>query len=232
RTIAIKTYRFTDDFTPEEAEKIKVNFFREAESAGNLSHPNIVSIFDTGEDHDLAYIIMEYLNGVELTKYTKKSKLLPMRKIVGFMADVAEALGYAHERGIVHRDIKPANVMLLESGVVKITDFGIARILASSQTRTGVVKGTPHYMSPEQFSGRKVDGRSDIFSLGVMMFKLLTGAYPFHGDSPAVLMHAIIKKPHPDPRSINPKIYKPIVSVIDKALEKDRENRYQKASTM
>ncbi|MCP4691704.1 MAG: CHASE2 domain-containing protein, partial [Desulfobacterales bacterium] len=116
RTIAIKTYRFTDDFTPEEAEKIKVNFFREAESAGNLSHPNIVSIFDTGEDHDLAYIIMEYLKGVELTKYTKKSKLLPMRKIVGFMADVAEALGYAHERGIVHRDIKPANVMLLESG--------------------------------------------------------------------------------------------------------------------
>ncbi len=232
RTIAIKTYRFADDFTREEAEKIKINFFREAESAGNLSHPNIVSIYDTGEDHDLAYIIMEYLKGVELTKFTKGPSLLPVRKVIGFMADVADALDYAHHKGIVHRDIKPANVMLLVSGVVKITDFGIARILASSQTRTGVVKGTPHYMSPEQFSGQKVDGRSDIFSLGVMMFKLLTGAYPFEGDSPAILMHGIMKKPHPDPRTINPKVYKPIVAVIDKALEKDRGNRYQKASTM
>jgi len=232
RTTAIKTFSFADDIDTEQVQDLKEKFFREAESAGTLSHPNIVTIYDAGDEHDLAYIAMEYLEGDDLEKHTKKANLLPMRKTIGYMADIAEALNYAHEKGIVHRDIKPANIMLLKSGIVKITDFGIARITATSQTQTGVVKGTPYYMSPEQFSGEKVDGRSDIFSLGTMMFQLLTGILPFKGDSPAALMNQIMNVPHPNPKTINSKIISPIIQIIDKALEKDRENRYQRASTL
>ncbi len=232
RTTAIKTFRFTEDYEPEEAEKLKQKFFREAESAGTLSHPNIVTIYDAGDEGDIAYIAMEYLEGEDLQKYTKKSNLLPIRKVIDYVADIAEGLDYAHNKGIVHRDVKPANIMLLNTGIIKITDFGIARITASSQTQTGVVKGTPHYMSPEQISGEKVDGRSDIFSLGAMAFQMLTGAVPFKGDSPAALMHQIMNVPHPNPREINPRVIKPLVTILDKALEKDRTKRYQKASQM
>lgn len=232
RTTAIKTFRFSEDFDPEEAESLKEKFFREAESAGTLSHPNIVTIYDAGDEQDLAYIAMEYLEGEDFQKYTKKGNLMPMRKVLDYVADIAEALDYAHQQGVVHRDIKPANVMFLKSGIVKITDFGIARITASSQTQTGVVKGTPHYMSPEQISGKKVDGRSDIFSLGVMLYQLLTGELPFAGDSPAALMHQIMNVPHPDPRKFNPKLLKPHVVIINKALEKERPNRYQRAVHM
>jgi serine/threonine-protein kinase len=232
RTTAIKTFRFEDDFDPEDVDKMKTKFFREAESAGTLSHPNIVTIYDAGDEQDLAYIAMEFLEGEDLEKYTRKTSLLPMIKVVDYTADIADGLDYAHQRGVVHRDIKPANIMLLKSGVVKITDFGIARITATSQTQTGIVKGTPYYMSPEQISGLKVDGRSDIFSLGVMMFQLLTGKVPFRGENPAALMHQILNVPHPNPKSINPKIITPLVGIIDKALEKDRDKRFQKASQM
>lgn len=232
RTTAIKTVRFSDDFEPEEAQKMKETFFREAESAGTLSHINIVTIFDAGEEQDLAYIAMEYLEGEDLEKYTKKENILPIRTVIDYVADIADALDYAHNSGVVHRDIKPANIMLLKNGTIKITDFGIARITATSQTQTGVVKGTPYYMSPEQFSGKKVDGRSDIFSLGTMLYQLLTGELPFYGDSPPALMHQIMNVTHPDPRKYNPKIVKPLVTILDKALRKDREKRYQKASAM
>ncbi|MBL7181003.1 MAG: CHASE2 domain-containing protein [Desulfobacterales bacterium] len=232
RTTAIKTVRFTDDFEPEEAEKMKAAFFREAESAGTLSHPNIVTIYDAGDEQDLAYIAMEFLEGEDLDKLTKKGRLLPMRKVIDYIADISDALDYAHQKGIVHRDIKPANIMLLKSGIVKITDFGIARISATSQTQTGVVKGTPYYMSPEQFAGEKVDGRSDIFSVGVMLFQMLTGELPFRGDNPMALMNQIMNVPHPDPRKFNPKIVKPLVTIIDKTLGKDRKKRYQKASQL
>ncbi len=232
RTTAIKTFRFGEEQRPEEVQKMKEKFFREAESAGTLSHPNIVTIYDAGDDQNLAYIAMEYLEGEDLEKYTRKENLLPVPKVIDYVASIAEALDYAHRKGIVHRDIKPANIMLLKSGVVKITDFGIARITATSQTQTGVVKGTPYYMSPEQFSGEKVDGRSDIFSLGTMFFQLLTGKLPFFGESPAALMNQIMNVKHPDPKQINPKIVKPLVTIIDKALEKDRGKRYQRASLM
>ena len=157
---------------------------------------------------------------------------MPMRKIIDLVADIADALDYAHQKGIVHRDIKPANIMLLNTEVVKITDFGIARITATSQTQTGVVKGTPYYMSPEQFSGEKVDGRSDIFSLGTMTYQLLTGRLPFVADSPPALMHQIMNVRHPDPRKYNPKIYKPLAAILDRALAKERDKRYQRAAAM
>jgi len=232
RTTAIKTIRFSDDFEPEEAEKMKEKFFREAESAGTLSHPNIVTIYDAGHEQDLAYIAMEFLEGEELEKFTSKDNLLPMRKVIDHIADITDALAYAHQKGIVHRDVKPANIMLLKTGIVKITDFGIARITATSKTQTGVVKGTPYYMSPEQFAGKKVDGRSDIFSVGVLLFQLLTGELPFYGENPMALMNQIMNVPHPDPRKFNPKIVKPLVAIINKSLEKDRKKRYQKASQM
>ena len=232
RTTAIKTFRFADEFDASEIKDLKEKFFREAESAGTLSHPNIVTIYDAGDEQDLAYIAMEYLEGEDLEKYTKKENLLPIRKVIDYIADIADGLAYAHERGIVHRDIKPANIMLLKNGIVKITDFGIARITATSQTQTGIVKGTPYYMSPEQFSGEKVDGRSDIFSLGVMMYQLMTGQLPFYADNPAALMHKIMNEPHPDPRKLNPGIVKPVITVLNNALIKNRDKRYQKASLM
>ncbi len=232
RTTAIKTFRFADEFDESEIKGLKEKFFREAESAGTLSHPNIVTIYDAGDEQDLAYIAMEYLEGEDLEKYTKKENLIPLREMIAYMADIADGLAYAHERGIVHRDIKPANIMLLKNGMVKIMDFGIARITATSQTQTGIVKGTPYYMSPEQFSGKKVDGRSDIFSMGVMMYQLMTGQLPFYADNPAALMHKIMNEPHPDPRKFNPAIVKPVITVLNNALIKDREKRYQKASLM
>jgi len=232
RATAIKAFQFSEDFEPEEVQKMKDTFFREAESAGTLSHANIVTIYDAGEEKGLAYIAMEYLDGHSLDQYTKKGTLLPMRKVMDYVADIADALHYAHEKGIVHRDIKPANVMLLTNGTIKITDFGIARITATSQTQAGVVKGTPFYMSPEQFSGAKVDGRSDIFSLGVMLFQLLTGTLPFTGKTPVELLQKVMKEPHPDPRQFNPKIVAPLVKIMDKALEKDRDKRYQDAAHM
>ncbi len=232
RTTAIKTVRFSDEFEAEEAEKMKATFFREAESAGTLSHPNIVTIYDAGDEQDLAYIAMEFLEGDSLDKFVKKDNLLPMRKVIDYMADITSALDYAHQKGIVHRDIKPANIMLLNTGVAKITDFGIARIAATSQTQTGIVKGTPFYMSPEQFAGEKVDGRSDIFSVGVMLYQLLTGELPFRGDNPMALMNQIMNVPHPDPRKYNPKIFKPLVAIIDKAMAKAKTKRYQQAIHM
>ena len=232
RTTAIKTFRFSDDFELEEIQKMKAMFFREAESAGTLSHANIVTIYDAGEEAELAYIAMEYLDGSNLERFTKTGNLLPIPRTVDYLFRIADALDYAHRKGIVHRDIKPANIMLLKDKTLKITDFGIARIASTSQTQTGVVKGTPFYMSPEQFSGERVDGRSDIFALGVMMFQLLTGNLPFSGKTPIDLMQKIMKEPHPNPKEFNPKVIAPLVKIIDKALEKDRSKRYQRASEM
>jgi eukaryotic-like serine/threonine-protein kinase len=232
RDTAIKLYRLVDGYDPSEAAVIKRKFFREAESAGNLSHPGIVTIFDAGEQDQLAYIAMEFLEGRDLRSCVKKDSLLSLRRAIEYVADIAEALAYAHRQGVVHRDIKPANIMLLNTGGIKITDFGIARIMASSNTRTGVVKGTPYYMAPEQIIGKKVDGRSDIFSLGVVLFQLLTGQLPFTAETPGELMHKIVHEPHPDPKSLAPSIFTAVVKVIDLALEKQLERRYQDAGLM
>ncbi|MDX9785402.1 MAG: serine/threonine-protein kinase [Desulfobacterales bacterium] len=232
RETAIKTYRFAEAYSPEDTDKMKKKFFREAESAGRLSHPGIVTIFDAGEQGPLAYIAMEFLKGKDLRAFVKKESLLPMRKVIDYVADIADALAYAHSQGVVHRDIKPANIMLLRNGTVKITDFGIARIIATSKTLTGVVKGTPYYMAPEQITGKKVDGRCDIFSLGVVFFQLLTGQLPFTAANPGALMHKIVHDPHPNPQSLNPGIVSPLVTVLNKALAKEITDRYQDAAQM
>jgi serine/threonine-protein kinase len=212
---------------------MKERFFREAESAGLLTHPNIVTIYDAGEEHDLAYIAMEYIQGGDLEEYTEQDKLLPLRETLSIISDVAGALDFAHSKGIVHRDIKPANIMrLTETREIKVTDFGIARITASSKTKTGIIMGTPSYMSPEQISGKKVDGRSDIFSLGVVMFEMLAGEKPFKGDDITVLMYQVAKERHPSIRDINPHVPQVVERIIDKALEKDQEARYQTAGEM
>lgn len=232
RLTAVKTVRFEERFADDDIEQIKGKFFREAESAGTLSHPHIVTIYDAGEDGDCAYIAMEFLEGSTLLRFARRKHLLPLRRLIRYMVQVAEALDYAHSQGVTHRDIKPANIMLMHSGQIKITDFGIAHLATSSHTQTGVVKGTPYYMSPEQFSGQKVDGRSDIFSLGTTMFQLLTGTLPFYAESPALLMNQIMNFPHPNPRAINPRVIPAVVAIVDKALEKDRDNRYQTAKEL
>ncbi len=234
REVAIKTIRFEQDFEPEEIEDVKKRFFREAEAAGRLTHPNIVTIYDVGEDWDLSYIAMEVLEGEDLRIYTRKGNLLPIRRAVEIVAQVCDALDYAHEQGVVHRDIKPANIMVLKDGRVKVTDFGIARITTGSRTQTaaGIVLGTPSYMSPEQVSGLPLDGRSDIFSLGVVFYELLTGERPFKGDGIINLLHTITQKPHRPMREINPKIPEFLDRVINRALAKNPDKRFQRASEM
>ncbi|MGB0955499.1 MAG: CHASE2 domain-containing serine/threonine-protein kinase [Panacagrimonas sp.] len=228
RMVAIKTMALSQEFEADELEDVKARFFREAETAGRLSHPHIVQIFDAGEEHDLAYIAMEFIKGYDLVRHTKPNGLLPIPEALRYAADAADALAYAHQNGIVHRDIKPANLMLVESSkTVKVTDFGIARITDASKTKTGMVLGTPSYMSPEQLAGKKVDGRSDLFSLGATLYQLLTGALPFQADSMATLMYKIANEPHAPMDSLRPDVPVVLNEVIDRILHKDLEQRYQ-----
>jgi len=228
RVVAIKTMALSQEFEADELAEVKERFFREAETAGRLSHPNIVTIYDAGEEHDLCYIAMELLKGKDLIPYTKPDNLLPVDKVVSIVARVADALGYAHKQNIVHRDIKPANIMYeLENDAPKVTDFGIARITDSSKTKTGMVLGTPSYMSPEQLSGKKVDGRSDLFSLAVSLYQLLCGALPFVGDSMAQLMFKIANEAATDILSVRPDLPPALAAFLEKAMAKDADQRYQ-----
>jgi serine/threonine-protein kinase len=221
------------EFEADELEDVKARFFREAETAGRLNHPHIVTMYDAGEEHDLAYIAMEFLKGKDLTGYTKQPNLLPLPKVLSIVARVADALNYAHSLNVVHRDIKPANIMYdLESDTVKVTDFGIARITDSSKTKTGMVLGTPSYMSPEQLAGTKIEGHSDLFSLGVSLYQLVCGKLPFEGDSMAQLMFRIANEPHTDILSINPDVPPCVVAIINKSLAKKIVDRYENGSAM
>jgi CHASE2 domain-containing sensor protein/predicted Ser/Thr protein kinase len=233
RQVAIKTMALSQEFEPDELAGVKERFFREAETAGRLTHPNIVSIFDAGEEHDLAYIAMEFIKGHDLTRYTKPNALLPTAEAVRLVADAADALDYAHQNGIVHRDIKPANMMLVEtSRTLKLMDFGIARIADSSKTKTGMVLGTPSYMSPEQLAGKKVDGRSDLFSLGVTLYQLLTGSLPFQAESMATLMFKIANEPHASVKVLRPDLPAALATAIDRALQKNPDARYQRGAEL
>lgn len=233
RVVAIKTMALSQEFEEDELKDVKERFFREAETAGRLNHPNIVTIFDAGEEHDLAYIAMEFLKGKDLVPYTKSGNLMPLAKVMDITARVADALSYAHQNSVVHRDIKPANIMYEpESDAVKVTDFGIARITDSSKTKTGMVLGTPSYMSPEQLAGKKIDGRSDLFSLGVMLYQMACGKLPFEGDSMAQLMFKIANEPHPPIREVNPQVPECLATIVDKAMAKDNTQRYQTGAEM
>jgi CHASE2 domain-containing sensor protein/predicted Ser/Thr protein kinase len=228
RVVAIKTMALSQEFEGEELTDARERFFREAETAGRLQHQNIVTIFDAGEEHDLAYIAMEFLKGKDLVDFCKDGQLLPMPKVLSIVARVAEALAYAHKQSVVHRDIKPANIMYeLDSDTVKVTDFGIARITDSSKTKTGLVLGTPSFMSPEQIAGKKVDGRSDLYSLGVMLFQMLTGVLPFRGDSMAELMYKIANEEAPDIRIVRPQLSERMANIVALSMSKRPETRYQ-----
>ncbi|MBW2487811.1 MAG: serine/threonine protein kinase, partial [Deltaproteobacteria bacterium] len=210
--------------------EVKDQFFREAEAAGKLSHPNIVTVYDVGEDHDMAYIAMELLKGRELSHFCKKDNLLPVERVLAIGLSVAEALAYAHQQGVVHRDIKPANIIVLENDQIKVADFGIARVMSSStKTETGIIIGTPNYMSPEQVAGKKVDGRSDLFSLGVVLYEMLSAEKPFNADNITALMYAITISNYAPLSQVAPRTPKCCVKLIDKLLRKGVSKRHQTA---
>jgi serine/threonine-protein kinase len=233
RTVAIKTMALSQEFENDELIKVKQRFFREAETAGRLTHPNIVTIFDADEEHDLAYIAMEYLKGDDLRNHIKTETLLPVKQVLSIIRRAADAIDYAHKNNVVHRDIKPANIMWdAKTDTLKITDFGIARITDASKTKTGMILGTPSYMSPEQLAGQKVTGQTDIFSLGIMLFQMVTGQLPFTGDSMTTLMFKIANQKHPNAETINPDVPRCVSIIINRAMEKDTNKRYKNGKEM
>jgi hypothetical protein len=233
RLVAIKAIPLASEFSDAELVEARARFFREAETAGRLNHPNIVTIYDVGEEGGLAYIAMEYLKGRHLSDYAKSDRLMEPRKVLDVIGRTADALGFAHKQQVVHRDIKPANLMYDPStDTLKITDFGIARLSGAGSTRTGIVLGTPSFMSPEQLEGRTVTGHSDLFSLGVSLFQLLTGQLPFTADSMTGLMQQIAEAPHPPLRAFRPDLPACVESVIDRALAKNPDARYDSGAHM
>lgn len=232
RFVAIKTMRLDQIDELDKVPEIKARFFREAESAGRLSHPNIVTIYDAGEQEELGYIAMELVEGLSLKECARKPNVMPLSEIVQTIVSVAEALDYAHQQGVVHRDIKPANIMITKDRSVKVMDFGIAKVTSSSKTQTDVVLGTPTYMSPEQIAGKKVDGRSDVFSLGVVLFELLTGQPPFTADNLSALLFAIAHHPHPELHTLRPDLPPMFQEVVNRALQKELPQRYRRAGEL
>ena len=228
RTVAIKTIHLAEFADPAEQGRLRDRLLNEARSAGVLSHPGIVTVYDVAEENDLAYIAMEFVSGVSLEQLLSGEQPLSAESVLRVLREAAAALDYAHHRGIVHRDIKPANIMVDADGRVKITDFGVAKISASHQlTQAGVILGTPAYMSPEQVQGRPVDGRSDVFSLAVIAFEMLTGEKPFVGDQLPTLVYKIVHDQPAPAHLINPTLSWQVELVLRKALEKDPEARYR-----
>lgn len=232
RTVAIKTLNCAA-FEEQEAGALKARFFREAEAAGRLSHPAIVTVYDVGEDADLAYIAMDFARGRPLSDFSRPGKLLPLATVLDIVGRVAEALDYAHGHQIVHRDIKPGNIIYdPATGEVRITDFGIAKIADDSRTRTGSVMGSPLYMSPEQLKGSKVTGHSDIYSLGVTLYKLVSGEPPYDGDTLASLTYQILNKRPRSVREWRPELPQGVVRLINKAIQREPDKRFASAGAM
>ena len=228
RPVAIKTIHLGDVRKPEEQERLRERLFREARSAGILSHPGIVTIYDVEQQGDLAYIAMEYVDGPTLDQLLSAQPPLAPDKLFSILAQTAAALDYAHQKGIVHRDIKPANIMIARDGTTKITDFGIAKITASDQlTMTGSIVGTPHYMSPEQVQGQAIDGRSDQFSLAVIAYEALTGEKPYSGEHLTTVVYKIVTEPPPPLHRLNPSLGSAIDTAVGKALSKKPDARYR-----
>jgi eukaryotic-like serine/threonine-protein kinase len=216
-----------DEYTPNEARR---RFLQEAQAACRLRHPDIVTVHGAGEERGLGFIVMELLSGSDLSRYTRPARLLPEPVVLRIVTRVAEALAYAHGQGVVHRDIKPANVMVhLPTHQVKLTDFGVAQLADASRTRSGFVLGSPAFMAPEQLAGARVDGRSDVYSLGVLLFQLLTGRLPHEGDSMGEVLRRIATDPAPDLRSLRPDLPQALSEAVALALEKRPEARYADA---
>ncbi|MGP4843372.1 serine/threonine-protein kinase [Marinobacter sp. 1Y8] len=232
RRVAIKTFSYAQ-FDGAELSELKTRFSREAEAAGRLSHPAIVTVYDVGEEADLAFIAMDFAPGKPLSAFGRTGSLLPLPVVLDIIARVADALDYAHKQKIVHRDIKPGNVIYdPKTGSVKITDFGIAKIADDSRTRTGNVMGSPLYMSPEQLKGQKVSGASDTYSLGITLYKLVSGEVPYNADTLANLTYQILNKRPRSIRELNPELPDGVVRLINKAIQKDPAKRFASASAM
>src|SRR5258705_5347783 len=227
RVVARKTIR-PDQLAGGNAEEILARFRREAQAAGRLTHPNIVAIYDCGEDAGVWYIAMELVNGRELKEYFEKNERFATADAVRILAQILAALGYSHGLGVVHRDIKPSNIFLLPDGTVKVADFGIAHIESSELTQVGTVLGTPAYMSPEQILGLPVDGRSDLFSVGVILYQFLTGERPFTGNATITMRKVLEEDPLP-PSRFNVQIPGAMDAVVRKALAKKSDERFQSA---
>ncbi len=233
RQVAIKTLSLLEHYEEREQEAAAQRFMKEAEAVGRLAHPNIVSIHDAGREHDLAYLVMDYVAGESLEAWVQKSNLLPVWEVLDITAQVADGLDYAHGQKVVHRDVKPGNIIYdRDSGAAKITDFGIARILDSKQTRTGTVLGTPSYMSPEQVAGKKISGQSDQFSLGVTLYQLLTGCLPFSGDSVTTMMYQIANGKMLPLRKQRSGLPACVSRLVNRALHKDTASRYANGAEM
>lgn len=233
RQVAIKRLALQREFAAEDLIDVRQRFMREARAARHLHHPDILGVLDAGQAGQDAWIAMEYAPGQDLSHYTRAGGLLPVSEVLGLAVRLARALAHAHAQGVVHRDIKPSNVMYERaSGALKIMDFGIARIADGSRTRTGLVLGTPSFMSPEQLAGLHVDGRSDLYSLGVMLYQLLTGQLPHQSDSMATLMYQIANQAPPDVRHYRPKLPESLALVLALALEKRPELRYASGEAM
>lgn len=228
RIVAIKTINLS--LALDEKDEYESRFYQEAKAAGRLSHPNIVTIYDVGKSDEIAYIAMEFLQGRELRDILNDGKRMPVEQVINIVAQVAQGLAYAHEYGIVHRDVKPSNIMIVRDGHVKITDFGIARMASAAvRTQTGMVLGSPKYMSPEQVVGQETDQRSDIFSLGVMLYEMLTGQAPFSGENINAIMYQTLNSVPPPPSSLSPNVPEMLNFIVAKALAKKLEHRYQDA---
>ena len=226
RTVAIKTM-LPEGLSPQEFQEYKARFQREAMAAGILAHPNIITVYDFGEDNGILYLAMEFLEGKSLEKIVQEQTVLPIETILPIYDQVCSALDHAHRNKVVHRDVKPANIMILQNGLVKVTDFGIAKMMAMGMTQAGQILGTPNYMSPEQVKGRQIDGRSDIFSLGVILYELVTGEKPFGGQNITTVIYKIINENPIPPRELDASIHAGLSYVISKALAKNVDERYQ-----
>jgi len=232
RIVALKTIRKDRLSESRDAEDLVTRFQREIRAMGKLVHPNIIVIYDTGEDEETAYVAMEFVEGDTLENLIQKGIRFPAEKIIDIMEKICDGLEYTHRQGIVHRDLKPSNIMLLKEERVKITDFGISKAVgasSSSMTQAGIFLGTPSYMSPEQIAGRKLDGRSDLFSLGIILYQLLTGEKPFFANTISTLMYNIVNRDPIPPSQIDSSIPSHYDEVIAKALAKDADKRYQTA---
>jgi eukaryotic-like serine/threonine-protein kinase len=229
RYVALKTIRLDFVNDPDELEELKERLYREAQAAGKLSHPNIVTIYDVGNEGTLQYIAMEYLEGQTLEDMIRKKVQFNYKIVAQIITQICSALEYAHSQGIIHRDIKPANIMVLNDYKIRVMDFGIARVDSSSMTRTGIAMGTPNYISPEQLQGKPIDKRTDIFSLGILMYELLVHRRPFRGENLTSLIYNIVNVEPDLPSAIDKAVPLLFDRVVAKALKKNPDERYQRA---